>query len=148
MKPNHHTEDLNPEDLQEQVQVQIDKDAFKGPFTCHGRKTQRQSKQMMLKGISFSYEAWACSKCGKEYLDTEQAKKLERIWLLDKLLHEKMPHFDRTINYDGKAFFFRFPKEITSHWHTDMKAHIELLTTNEFLVRIEETTTNNFSPGQ
>ncbi len=140
MKPNQPDEEVRPDDLEEQVDFHIGKDAFKGPFTCHKAKTQLRTKQLAVKGISISYEAWECPKCQKEYLDSKQAQRLEKIWVIEKLLHEKTIHFDRTINYDGKAFFFRFPKEITNHWHQDMTAHIELLATNEFLVRIGEVT--------
>jgi hypothetical protein len=133
-------EEITVEDLGEPVEFEIAESAFKGPFTCHDIKTQRRTKQMVVKSIAFSYEVWECPRCKREYLDREQAQRLEKIWLMEKLLQEKTIHFDRTINYDGKAFFFRFPKEITNHWHGGMKAHLELLTTNEFLVRIEEKT--------
>ena len=132
-----YTQDIAEEDLLEQVSFEIDKDAFQGPFTCHG-KTEKVSKQLVLKGITFPYESWQCGQCKKEFLDSQQAQKLEKIWLIEKLLEGKMIHFDRSVNYDGKAYFFRFPKEFTNHWHQDMTAHVELLRANEFLVKVEQ----------
>lgn len=125
-------------DLLEQVDITIDKEAFQGPFTCHGKNTEITRKQVVLSGITMTYETWQCQKCKKEYLDSRQAQHLEKIWLIEKLLRDKNIHFDRSINFDGKAYFFRFPKEFTNHWRPDMNAHVELLNSNEFLVRIEE----------
>lgn len=132
---NKHAEDIVEEDLLEQVSFEIGKDVFKGPFICHGATT-KVAKQIVLNGITFPYQSWQC-RCGKEFLDSQQARELENIWRIEKLLHGNLIHFDRSINNDGKMYFFRFPKEFTNHWHPDMKAHVELLGNNEFLVKVE-----------
>ena len=129
--------DIKEEDLIEEVKFEIDRDAFKGPFNCCNMETKKIKKRMSVKGIDFSYEVWRCSKCKKEFLDTEQAQKLEKIWMVEKLLDEKLISIERNVNYDGKTFFVRFPIEITKKWHKGIHAYITLLSPEEFFIKIK-----------
>ncbi len=36
-----------------------------------------------------------------------------------RLLEDKVITIERNMNYDGKTFFFRFPKELTKDLHKD-----------------------------
>ncbi len=116
---------------------EIDKNAFKGPFQCHGKLTIQIKKNAAMKGINFDYEAWQCSKCGKDYLDSKQAEKLERIWTIEKLLDEKLISVERAVNYDGRTFFVRFPAELTRKWRKGANASITLINPEEFLIKIK-----------
>ena len=128
-------EKIRQNDLIEEVDFDIDKSAFKGPFTCHG-KTKLMKKAMKLKNCSFKYEMWQCPKCRKEYLDQEQSKKMERIWTIQKLMENKLINIKRKLNHDGKSFFFRFPAEFTKSWTKGKEASISVMANDEFLVRI------------
>ncbi len=130
-------ENIKEEDLAEEVKFEIDKDAFKGPFTCHNINTKKILKKMSIKGIDFTYEVWRCSKCKKEFLDSEQANRLEKIWMIEKLLDEKIISLERNVNYDGKTFFVRFPVEITKRWRKGAHADIKLLSPEEFFIKIK-----------
>lgn len=130
-------EDVKEEDLVKEVNFKIDKDAFKAPFTCHNIKTRRIKKKIDIKGTEFNYEVWECSKCKKDFLDTKQAERMEKIWMIEKILDDKLISIERTVNYDGKTFFVRFPIEVTKNWHKGANANIKLLSPEEFFIKIK-----------
>jgi len=120
----------------EKMKFEIDKKAFSGPFKCHGVKTKLVSKNMSIEGNLFSYSVWQCPKCRKEFLDSSQAKKLEDIWTIEKLLKDDVLIMRRSLNFDGKMFFLRFPKEITKKWKKDGYADIKVVDSKRFVVEI------------
>lgn len=134
---NIDLEDIQETDILEQVDVTLDKDAFKGPFVCCNKETTKQKKIFALKGIQFAYEAWHCTTCNKDYLDDEQGSRFDRILLMQKLFDEELITVERNVNFDGKTFFVRFPKEITQKWDKGSHAHIKVLGPSEYLVKIE-----------
>ncbi|MBI3034823.1 hypothetical protein HYY71_00735 [Candidatus Woesearchaeota archaeon] len=131
-------DNIKEEDISKEVHFKIDKDAFKAPFTCHGRKTILVGKKLSIDGIDFNYSVWQCKTCKKEYLDLEQGRKLEKFWVFKRLLEDKVITIERNMNYDGKTFFFRFPKELTKDLHKDDLVDIKLLSPEGkmFLVEI------------
>ena len=126
-------------ELGEEVKFEIDKDAFKCPFTCHSKKTILEDKKVSFNGLNFNYSAWKCRKCGKEYLDSEQGRRFEKFLIIRKLLEDELITIERNMNYDGKTYFFRFPKELTKGLHKNDMVDIKLLTPNGkmFLVEIK-----------
>lgn len=131
-----YDEGTKEEDLIKEVKFEIDKDAFKGPFVCHNSETKKIKKIISINGFDFKYEAWHCNKCKKDFLDTDQAKRLENIWTIEKILDNKLISIERNVNFDGKTFFVRFPVEITKKWHKGVRADIKLLSPEEFFVKI------------
>ena|SRR3989344_9477860 len=129
---------IKEEDLGKEVKFEIDKNAFNGPFTCHGKKTNLGNKKISFNGIEFNHSVWQCKVCKKEYLDSEQGRKLERFWLIKKMLDDNLISIERNLNYDGKAYFFRLPKELTKDMHKGDLADIKLLSLDGkmFLVEI------------
>ncbi len=130
-------DNIREEDLVEEVKFEISKDAFSGPFKCHGANTKITNKELAVNGNVFSYDVWKCPKCKKEYLDTRQAKRLEGIWAAEKLLKEDNISMKRSVNFDGKMFFIRFPKELTKKWKRGQHANIKFVDSNRFIVEIE-----------
>src|SRR3989338_7633425 len=130
---------LKDEEFGEEVKFEIDKDAFKGPFTCHGRKTALIEKKTSYGNIDFTYNVWQCRKCKKEHIDFEQARKYEKFLIMKKLLQDKLITIERNMNYDGKTYFFRFPKELASNLHKKDLVDIKLLSTDGrmFLVEVK-----------
>src|SRR3989338_7928337 len=112
-KLDKYYSNIKEADLVEDVKFEIDKNAFKGgkPFKCHGKNTILKDKRISFNNFEFTYQVWHCKACKKDYLDFEQAKKYERFLVMKKLLEDKLVTMERNINYDGKAYFFRFPKE-------------------------------------
>ena len=128
---------IKEEDLKEEVKFKIGKDAFKGPFTCHNKKTVLRDKRISFGDIEFRYKVWQCKVCKKDYVDFEQAKRYEKFLIMKKLLEEKLITIERNMNYDGKTFFFRFPKELTNNLHKEDLVDIKLLSTDGRMFLIE-----------
>ena len=82
---------------------------------------------------------WQCRKCKKEHIDFEQARKYEKFLIMKKLLQDKLITIERNMNYDGKTYFFRFPKELASNLHKKDLVDIKLLSTDGrmFLVEVK-----------
>lgn len=134
------TENLKPEDLtDEEVEIGIDKDAFKGPLTC-----TRCDKEMRKVSIDFDLprepitlhlEAYRCTSCNKEYLSGEQAEKFdELLTLLDAFKQQPKVKFERAANYDGKNWFIRFPTDLTKKWNRKMITDIIPISNNDFFI--------------
>jgi len=138
-KLDEYYTNLKEEDLREDVKFEIDKDAFKGPFTCHGKKTVLISKKISYGNIEFKYNVWQCKACKKDYVDSEQAKRYEKFLIMKRLSEEDPITIERKMNYDGKTYFFRFPKELTNNLSKTDIVDIKLLTPNGrmFLVEIK-----------
>ena len=138
-KLDEHYHNIKEEDLAEEVKFEIDKNAFKGPFICHNKKTILENKKTSFNDVEFNYSVWKCKKCRKEYLDSEQGRKFEKFLIMKKLLEENLITIERNMNYDGKTFFFRFPKELTNNLHKEDMVDIKLLSTDGrmFLVEIK-----------
>ena len=130
-------EELKESDLLEEVGFEISKDAFKGPIRCCGRKAKRKAKTLSVRGLDVRYEVWACPKCRKEYLDTRQAERLEKLWTVQRLLEDKLISVERTVNFDGKTYFVRFPTDLTKRWKKGANADITVLGPDEFLIKIQ-----------
>ena len=130
---------IKEEDIGEEVHFDIDKDAFKGPFICHNKKTILEYKKTSFNGMEFTYSIWKCKKCKKEYLDSDQGRIFEKFLVMKQLLNNNLITIERSMNYDGKTFFFRFPKELTNNLHKEDLVDIKLLSTDGrmFLVEIK-----------
>jgi len=145
MKKSKYQQELEKEpfynikdgEFEKEVKFKIDKDAFKGPFTCHNKKTILETKRTSFNDIEFNYSVWKCKKCGKEYLDSEQGRRFEKFLIIKKLLEGNLITIERNMNYDGKTFFFRFPKELTNNLHKEDLVDIKLLSTDGRMFLIE-----------
>lgn len=128
---------VREEDLIEKVDFNIDKDAFKGPFICCNKETVKKAKVFSIRNINFNYEVWHCNECGADYLDSSQGKIFDKILIIEKLFNNQLIDLERSVNFDGKTFFVRFPKELTRQWKKRSHAHIKVLGPDEYLVKVE-----------
>jgi len=119
------------------IHFNIDKNAFRGPYTCHRVRTRISEKKMIVGDIIFQYTVWQCPVCKSDYLDSEQSKKLELLWVLEKILKNDSPKLKRSLNFDGKMFFMRFPKEFTRGWSKQNYADIQAIDRSRFIVEIK-----------
>ena len=142
MKINY--EDIGPEDLEEgEIEVDIDKDAFKGPLVCAecNKKMQKTIINLNLPGkaITLHLEAYRCIKCNKEYLSGDQAEKFDNMLvLIDALKQQPKFKFERAANYDGKNWFIRFPSDLTKKWNKQMITDIIPITNRDFFIHIKD----------
>ena len=85
---------LKEENIVGEVKFEIDKDAFKGHFTCHGKKASLVEKKISYGDLDFTYNIWQCR---KEYLDFEQARKYEKFLIMKKVLQDKLITIERNV---------------------------------------------------
>ena len=128
---------LGAGDVGARVHFTISKHAFQGPFTCHRRKTNLVQKIMRYAGLQYQYAVWECPVCKKELLDVAQANHLESFWMIQHILENKLISIERTINYDGKTFFVRFPTSITQNWKKHETAEIKILGPRKMLIEVK-----------
>ena len=121
----------------ERIDFKVDKKAFERRIECCGKLTRRVFRKVNYKGLVFSYDVWKCNKCDEEYLDNKQAERLEKLWTIQKIIDDSLITMERTVNFDGKAYFFRFPKEITKDWGKNKIAEIKLINPSTFLVEVK-----------
>ncbi len=92
--------ELKPEDLEEEIEVTIHKDAFRaGELHCDNcnKKMDKVSLDVEIPGTSLviRLESFRCGKCGKEYLNGEQAEKLDRALAVSKAITRKGVVYER-----------------------------------------------------
>lgn len=74
---------IRPEDVLEEVEIEIAPDAFEGPVTCAecGHAPERVISTTALRGgkILVEFEQYRCPHCGWERMTLEQARQLQII---------------------------------------------------------------------
>lgn len=135
-------EDLKQEDLDREVKVKIDKDAFKGPLKCNNCNVKmtllKTSMDLPDADITLHFQVYRCSKCNREYLSGDQAKKLDKLLEFENVIKDKTLKFERVLNFDGQSFFVRFPNELTKTWTKDLKTEIKALSSTDFFIHIQK----------
>ncbi|MBI2652466.1 hypothetical protein HYX00_03280 [Candidatus Woesearchaeota archaeon] len=84
--------------------------------------------------VKVKLKVFICSKCREEMLGLNEAKKLDRALVINRLLSQDYPvSFKRRLSFDGDNYIFRLPSELTKGKHTEVK--IIPLESNEALIR-------------
>jgi len=134
-------EELKPEDLEEEVKVRISKKAFRAKG-LHCDICNKKMHKIFLDieipetSLAIHLEAFRCDKCGKEYLNGEQAAKLDRALAIGKVIARKGIVYERAGNFDGSNVFVRFPAQIIKG--KKIKAEIMPLSPTEFFVHFKK----------
>jgi len=137
-------EELKEEDLEgEEVKLEIEEKAFESPAFCTKCKKRmcivETDFQMPGGELTLHITASKCQKCNKELLSAKQAEKMQELLLLISAMKDKSKvKFERAINYDGRSFFIRFPKEITESWSKNMITEIMPITNNELIIHVHK----------
>ena len=134
--------ELKPEDFEEEVNFELDEEAFKvKELHCDNcnKKMEKVSLDVDIPDTSLSIhlEAFRCSKCGKEYLSSEQAEKLDRALTVTKVIARKGVVYERAGNFDGSNVFVRFPAQMIKGGN--IKAEIMPISPMEYLVHFRKT---------
>lgn len=135
-------ENLKQEDLEEEVKIKVSKNAFKTELHCD--ECNIKMKKVVLdmdipdSSITIHFEAFKCPKCEKEYLNGEQAEKLDEILVINKIVTERAPVYERAGNFDGHNWFVRFPSQLTKNYGRHVKTEIKQLSATDFLVHFKK----------
>src|SRR3989344_3050748 len=101
----------------EDVKITFGKSAF-APKAMHcdndDSKMERAAIEMPISGdIKVKLNVFRCPKCNEEMLGFDEAKKLDRVLVMSRIMSEKSFSFKRRLSYDGDNFIFRLPNELT-----------------------------------
>jgi len=133
-------DELTPEDFEQEVKFEISKDAFEAKeLYCDNcnKKMDEVFIDVEIPGTSLRVrlEAFRCKKCGKEYLNGEQAKKLDRALAVSKAIEKKGIVYERAGNFDGSNVFVRFPAQVIKG--NNVRAEIMPISSTEFIVNFK-----------
>jgi hypothetical protein len=130
-------EHLRPEDVGEEVHFEIAQDAFKGPPRCCGRKALRVVRVLQVGRVRFPYNQWRCPRCKKEYVDWDEAGRIDQLLLVRRMLKARGRGVSRKLEFGRRGAALRFPPSEAHGWKAGAVARVTRLRRNEFLVSIQ-----------
>lgn len=122
----------------ENVNITFGKQAF-APKVMYCDKCDIKMKKVDVDMTVSSYikakvTVFRCPKCKEEMLGLDEAKKLDRALVINRLLsQDETFSFKRRLSFDGDNYIFRLPSELTKGKHTEIT--IVPLESNEALIR-------------
>lgn len=128
---------MNLEKL-EDVKVTFGRNAF-APKIVYCDKCDVKMKKAAIElavsdYIKVNLSVFRCPKCGEEMIGLDEAKKLDKALVLNRLLAEEYSlGFKRSLSFDGSNYIFRLPSELTRGKHTEVR--IIPLENNEALIK-------------
>lgn len=136
-------EKIEEKETGEEIKIKISKEAFKAKkLYCDecdlAMKTVKIDIDTPNIPLTIHLEAFKCPKCGKEYLNSKQAKKMDKALMIGKIISEKDLVYERAINYDKSNYFVRFPALFTKGFTKHSKAEIKPLSSTDFLIHIKK----------
>ena len=132
---------LNIEGLEE-AEFTFDKDAFKTKeFHCDAcnKKMSLVDIEMDLPNspIKIKLKVFRCGKCGKEYLNFEEADKLGKALQISKFIGDSSYKIRRSLSFDGDNYIFRIPVDMTRN--LGKKPYVDMipLSSKDFILHLE-----------
>lgn len=132
-------EDLNLEAL-ERVPVRFARDAFSAKSArCDcGGKTRRVKKVVSLaqEAVSVTLTVLRCARCDKEYLNFDEARKLDKVLILSRALQGNDFKIRKSLSFDGDNYVFRIPAGVTRGLGKKPYAEMIPLSSRELLIHL------------
>lgn len=122
----------------ETIKVTFGKDAF-APKVMYCSKDHTKMKKVSVEMpvsefIKVKLNVFRCSKCKEEMLGLDEAEKLDRALIINRLISKKAVKFKRKLSFDGDNYTFRLPSELTKNLkHKEVE--ITPLESNEALIQ-------------
>ena len=122
----------------EDVKVTFGKHAF-APRVMYCDKCDTKMEKVNVEmpvseHIKVKLNVFRCPKCKEEMLGLDEAKKLDRALVVNRLLlQDNSFSFKRRLSFDGDNYIFRLPSELTKGKHTEVT--IIPLESNEALIK-------------
>ncbi|MBI2574603.1 hypothetical protein HYV82_01840 [Candidatus Woesearchaeota archaeon] len=130
-------------DEMENARVTFDKGAFKAKsMRCDNCSRQMKKAKIELDvlddALRVRLDAFRCAKCGKEYLDFGEARKLDRALLISRLLREDSYRLRKALSFDGDNYIFRIPVDIARSLGKSPYADITPLSSKDLLIHLNK----------
>ena len=137
-------ENINLEDLGREVKVTFDKDAFKSPKEMHCGscgsmiKKTRAEIEIPNSPLCVKLNVFRCNKCNKEYLDFEEAEKLDKALAMARLMKHDSYKIRKALSYDGDNYIFRIPVDIARNLGKKPSADMIPLSSTDFFIHLNK----------
>lgn len=141
-------EEIKFEDFEEEIEVKIDKNAFNDK-TLHCDKCDELMDKKFLEieipnsSLLMKVEIYECKNCQKQFLNSDQADKLDRALSIGKVIERKGLKYERAGNFDGNNVFVRFPAQMIKE--KNVNAEILPISQNEFFVFFKRKVVNKIN---
>ncbi len=123
----------------EEVELKIEKSALKPKeltcSRCNAKMKQTEIEVALESGIFVKANGFECTKCKKKYFGLDEARKLDRAMVLNRLLSKSF-RMERNLSFDGDNWTFRIPKEF-AHFVHDKKIELVPLGAGEFCATVK-----------
>lgn len=107
------------QERQQEVKVTFGKDAF-APKVMYCARDKAKMKRVLIEMpvsdfIKVKLNIFRCPRCEEEGMGIDEAKKLDRALMLNRLISKKAVKFKRKLSFDGDNYTFRLPSELTQN---------------------------------
>ena len=89
--------------------------------------------------LSVRLKIFKCVKCNKDYLNFEEARKLDRALIISRLMKYDSYKIRKSLSFDGDNYIFRIPVDITRSLGKNPHADIVPLSSRELLIHFDKT---------
>ena len=114
-------------DALEEVHVTMEKDAFQPSLlhcsVCKIKMKKTEIEVQVDQQLYLRLQGFECSKCHKKYLGIDEAKKMDKALIFNRVLQRDFK-MERNLSFDGDNYLFRILKEFTQNIH---KKKIEIV---------------------
>ncbi len=135
-------QELNLEKLKD-AKFTFDKEAFKAR-TLHCDDCNVKMKQVNIEMslpenfLTVRLSVFRCRQCKKEYLNFEEAHKLDRALLLSRLMRYDSFKIRKSLSFDGDNYIFRIPVDIARNLGKKPYAEMIPLSSRDLLIHLDK----------
>ena len=127
----------------ENVEFEFDKNAFKTEMMhcdkCNINMEKVNIEMNLLDSpLSIKLKVFRCHKCNKEYLNFEEAKKLDKALVLLRLMSYDSYKIKKSLSFDGDNYIFRIPAEISKNFGKGSYAEMTPLSSQDLLIHLKK----------
>ena len=86
--------------------------------------------------LSVNLNVFRCTKCNKEYLNFEEAKKLDKALIVSRAMRSDSYKMRKSLSFDGDSYIFRIPAEVARSLGKKPHADMTPLSSRELLIHL------------
>ena len=127
----------------ETVRFTFHKDAFRAKeMYCDGCSKKMHLEQAVITlpdgFLSITLNVFKCSKCRKEYLNFEEARKLGHALALSRAMRQEGYKIRKSLSFDGDNYVFRIPADMARTLGKRPHADMIPLSSKDLLIHLEK----------
>lgn len=88
--------------------------------------------------MSLKIDVFKCDSCKKEYLNFEEAKKLDKALIISRLMSEDRYRIKKSLSFDGNNYIFRIPVDIARNLGKNPNVEMVPISSKDILIHINK----------